>query len=226
VAGGRGPTGVVVERGRPLGVADLDRGVERVAEGDQPPPARADHVGGVSLGVARGEQHVDTGEDLLAVGHGAHLRPQRRENLTRGAVGFGEVTVGPLRFADQEVGAGERSPVAAGSRVPSPAEVIDVQMSEGDCFDVRGAAAERGQVVKQRASVDGAGQVARPRRNRLRAEPGTISSARSPRSTGRPPMLAIRLPESSRYPGCAAQTSSVVSGSKARGLSWTAPSGT
>jgi hypothetical protein len=146
--------------------------VEGVAEGDDPPAAPANHVGGVARGVAGREQDTHTGEDFLALRHGAHARLQRLEHLGAGACRGGEVALGPLGFGDQVVGAGERRLGAPGGGMPCPSEVVEVQVGDRDRLDLRGLAAERAEVVQQGAAVDRATRAARLRVPRLRAEPG------------------------------------------------------
>ena len=110
--------------------------MEGVAEGDHLLPARVDDVGGVPRAVARGEPDVDAGEDLLALGHGAHLRRQGLDHVAH-ALRFGVVTLGPLGFGDQVVDVGEGGPVAAGGGMPGPPEVVGVQVGDlGDHAEV------------------------------------------------------------------------------------------
>src|SRR5215468_3742560 len=161
---------VEVEDVLPERVGDLDRGVEGVAEGDHLLPGGADHVSGVPGAVAGGEPDADAGEDLLALGYGAHLRCQDLDHVAH-ALRLGEVPLGPLGLGDQDVGPGEGGPVAAGGGIPGPPEVVVVQVGEGDRLDVRGAAAERGEAVQQLAASLDAERVQR-RAHRDRADPG------------------------------------------------------
>src|SRR5215470_1252458 len=110
---------VEVEDVPPERVGDLERGVEGVAEGDHQLAVGADDVGGVPGAVAGGVPDGDAGEDLLALGHGAHLRRQDLDHVAH-ALRLGEVPLGPLGLGDQDVGPGEGGPVAAGGGIPGP----------------------------------------------------------------------------------------------------------
>src|SRR5215469_8595449 len=115
---------VEVEDVLPERVGDLQRGVEGVAEGDHLLPAGADDVGGVPGAVAGGVPDGGAGEDLLALGHGAHLRLQDLDHVGH-ALLLGVMPLGPLGLGDQQGGPGERGPVGG---EPGPAEVVVVQV--------------------------------------------------------------------------------------------------
>jgi hypothetical protein len=124
--------GVVVYPARPFGVGDLDRRVQRVAEREEPPAATGDGVGGVADGVPGRERGPYAGEDLLAVLDRVDARREGGQAFPgRPALG-GQFAPVPLGRRDEVGGVREGKGVGAGLGAPGPAQVVGVQVGDGD----------------------------------------------------------------------------------------------
>jgi hypothetical protein len=82
-AGAYRPDGVVIPRGRPLGMAQLQLIVEQVAQAEQPLAIAVQQDGGMPRGVTGGIDGADAGEDLAVVAERTQPVAEEPDRLAR-----------------------------------------------------------------------------------------------------------------------------------------------